>query len=243
MTADDGVLRIETLDLSLQSFDWAFARERRSEIDAHFEKLRAQTPQLWNGRVLLMHSFRFEASALHGAFFETDFASFAAWRDFGFPGGDVFNCFALGALQGNDGVYVSGVMGAHTINAGQIYFPGGTPDRNDVIGDRVDLSASVRREVAEETGLAASDFAIEPAWHCVRMGPMIALLKPMRARVSAAELRARIQGHIAQERDPELADAWLVRGLADIHPDMPAFMQVFFRSLWSQTRAINERAS
>ncbi len=81
-------------------------------------------------------------------------------------------------------------MGAHTMNAGKIYFPGGTPDLNDVDGDRVDLEASVRREVEEETGLAPAEFEIDPGWHCIPAGPMIALLKPMRSRETAAQLRA-----------------------------------------------------
>jgi hypothetical protein len=232
MTMGGDVSRIERLELSLRPFDWPFARERRGEINAYFDALRAQKPNLWNGRVLLMHACRFAAGTLHGAFFETDFASFAAWRDFGFPGGGVFNCFALGALQGSDHAYVAGVMGAHTVNAGRIYFPGGTPDLNDVIGERVDLSASVLREVAEETGLAAADFAIDPGWHCVRTGAVIALLKSMRAKESAEQLRSRIRAHIARDKEPELADAYIVRGLADLHPKMPDFMQLFFRSRW-----------
>ncbi len=94
------LLRVERLDLSLAPFDWRFARERRAEIDAHFETLRRSKPAIWNGRVLLMHYHEFADSTLRGACFETDFASFVAWRDFGFPDSSVKNVFALGALAG-----------------------------------------------------------------------------------------------------------------------------------------------
>lgn len=224
------LFRIETLDLSLAPFDWRFARERRVEIDAHFQEMRRQKPAIWNGRVLLMHDYEFAGNALHGACFETDFASFVAWRDFGFPDASVKNVFALGALQGSDGGYVLGVMGSHTSNAGKIYFPGGTPDLNDVDGNRVDLEAGVRREVEEESGLRAADFEIDPGWHCIPAGPMIALLKPMRSSETADRLRERILTHIESEKDPELAGATVVRGIADIQPAMPAFIQTFFRS-------------
>ena len=119
--------RVETLELSLGTFDWAFARERRVDIDTHFEELQQQKPSMWNGRVLLMHSFELAQTALRGDCFETDFASFVAWRDFGFPDLSVKNVFALGALQGSDGAYVLGVMGAHTMNAGKVYFQAGRP--------------------------------------------------------------------------------------------------------------------
>lgn len=224
------VLRVDKLDLSLRPFDWNFARARRPEIDAHFARLRQNKPEIWNGRVLLMHHHDFAGSTLCGSYFETDFASFVAWRDFGFPDLSVLNTFALGALQGSDGGYVMGVMGARTSNAGRVYFPGGTPDLNDLDGDRVDLERSVRREVEEETGLRANDFEIDAGWHCIRTGPMIALLKPMRAAVTAERLRQRIRDHIAREENPELADAVIARGAGDILPTMPGFIQAFLRN-------------
>jgi hypothetical protein len=224
------VLRIETLDLNVGPFDWAFARERRAEIDAHFQAVRRDKPGMWNGRVLLMSGYAVEGSLLRGSFFETDFASFMAWRDFGFPDAAVKNGFALGALQGSDGAYVMGVMGAGTMNDGKIYFPGGTPDLNDVAGGKVDLEASARREVHEETGLDPHEFDIDSGWHCILDGPMIALLKPMRARETGERLRELIRAHLACEAEPELADAYVTRGATDIHPMMPGFIQTFLRS-------------
>jgi hypothetical protein len=225
------VLRIETLDLSVEPFDWAFARERRAEIDTHFETQQRVKPGLWNGRVLLMHRHEIDGTCLRGRCFETDFASFMAWRDFGFPDPAIRNCFALGALQGADGGYVLGVMSRGTANAGKVYFPGGTPDLNDVVAGKVDLEASVRREVQEETGLAPGQFDIDAGWYCVPAGPLIGLLKPMRARDTAEQLRDRIRAHIAGEVDPELADAYVAREIADIDPMMPGFIQTFLRSM------------
>src|SRR6185437_10809640 len=111
---------------------WPFAVERRAEIDAHFAMLRRDKPALFNGRVLVQHSHEIAGAALRGEYLETDFASFIAWRDWGFPDTTMRNCFGLGALRGSDGGFLLGVMGAHTANAGRIYFPGGTPDPSDV---------------------------------------------------------------------------------------------------------------
>jgi 8-oxo-dGTP pyrophosphatase MutT (NUDIX family) len=70
----------------------------------------------------------------------------------------------MAALRGSDGAFLLGEMAHHTINAGQIYFPAGTPDPTDVFGGRVDLEASARRELLEETGVDASQAAIEGGW-------------------------------------------------------------------------------
>src|SRR5438105_2692741 len=98
----------------LQRGTWPFADKRRPEIDAHFAKLQREKPALWNGRVLLLHRYDIDRHVFGGAFLETDFASFVAWRDWGFPDAGVTNCFSMCALRASDGAYVLGVIGAHT---------------------------------------------------------------------------------------------------------------------------------
>ena len=80
---------------------------------------------MWNGRVLLGRNPVFAGERFSASYFETDFASFLAWRDWGFPDKDVFNGFGMGALRCADGAFVLGEMGQHTANAGRIYFPVG----------------------------------------------------------------------------------------------------------------------
>ena len=89
-------------------------------------------------------------------YFEADFASFLAWRDWGFPDKGVFNGFGMGALRGSDGAFVLGEMAANTANAGRIYFPSGMSDPCDVRDGAFDIAGSIMREVEEETGLDPS---------------------------------------------------------------------------------------
>lgn len=224
--AEVSIRRIAQLDLRLEPKPWAFAQERRAEIAAHFTALQRDKP-LWNGRVLLMFEHAISDGTLRGSYLETDYASFIAWRDWGFPDRTMRNCFAPAALQGSDGAYVLGVMGGHTANAGQIYFPCGTPDPDDVRDGRVDLDGSVRRELFEETGISADELDIDPGWYAVFAGPRIAMIKPMRTRVTADALRQRIRSHIARESEPELADAHIVRDVADFDSRMPDFARHF----------------
>lgn len=221
------IVALDRAEFSVEPWSWPFARQRRAEIDAHFAARQAKTPELWNGRVLLLHTHAFEGRALGGTFFETDFASFIAWRDFGISDGDVVNCFAMGALRGSDGGWLLGVMGPHTANPGRIYFPAGTPDPDDVTGDSVDLAASVLREVVEETGLTMADFAMEAGWTAVVAGPRIALMKVLQAREPVDALRSRILRHLASEQQPELADIHIVRNRADFTEAMPEFVTAF----------------
>lgn len=227
------VLRIEKLALKFRPRPWEFALDRRAHIDAHFENLRSAKPALWNGRVLLLYEHTIEQGTLHGSYLETDFASFLAWRDWDFPDPNIKNCFALGALQGSDGHFLLGVMSGHTANAGKIYFPGGTPEPDDVVGDAVDLDRSVRREVEEETGLRAQDFRIDNGWHAVLAGPRIGLIKIMRGSKPADSLRRKVLDHLRSEAEPELSDMKIARDPADLDPAMPDFMVAFLKAHWA----------
>jgi len=136
---DIPIIPLTRLELRYEPGDWPFAVAQRAEIDAHFVKLRADKPEMWNGRVLMMRRGEIADGVLTGAYLETDFASFIAWRDWGFPDTTMCNCFAMAALRAADGAFLLGQMGPHTATAGQIYFAAGTPDPADIAGDTVDL--------------------------------------------------------------------------------------------------------
>lgn len=224
------VVRLTRLAFTFTPRPWPFADARRAEIDQYFAGLRAAKPQLYNGRVLLLHQVDLINEMLSGSFFETDYASFLAWRDWGFPDPAVHNCFAMGALRATDGAFLLGVMGPHTANAGRVYFPAGTPDPDDVRPDgTVDLEGSVRRELGEETGLTPADYVMESGWSLVPAGPRFALFKLLQAHETADALRDRVRGHLAREAEPELADVHIVRGPADLGAALPPFNAAYLR--------------
>jgi 8-oxo-dGTP pyrophosphatase MutT (NUDIX family) len=230
--SDIGVVALERVELRFAPRSWAFAEQKRAEIDAHFEALKRDKPDLWNGRVMMLHDWRLADSSLTGSFLETDFASMLAWRDWDAPDRTVRNCFAQAALRAADGAFVLGVMGAHTANAGRIYFPSGTPDPDDIDGEHVDLVGSVMRELAEETGLSAKDVTADAGWHAVLAGMRIALMKTLRSTEPAGALRQRILANLARQAKPELADIRIVRGPADLDPMMPTFIAAYLSEMW-----------
>ena len=219
--------RVTALDLTVRASLWPFALARRADIAAHFADRQREKPKLWNGRVLLARQPVFTEGGFNADYFETDFASFLAWRDWGFPDSKVFNCFGMGALLSADGAFVLGEMGQHTSNAGRIYFPSGTPDLDDIRDGAVDIAGSVAREVLEETGLAEADYTASPHWECVVSGAAIAMIRILRVDMPGEALRARIEANLARQRQPEFSAIHLVRGTGDLTSAMPGFVTAF----------------
>jgi len=222
--------RIATLELRVKPYAWPFATERREEIDAHFAGKRREKPEIWNGRVLLGRNAVRSGDHLKADFFETDFASFLAWRDWGFPDREVFNGFGMGALQSSDGAFLLGEMNGHTANAGRIYFPAGTPDPDDVRDGAVDIAGSVVRELAEETGLGESDYIKDGVWTCVFIGASIAMIRILRVAMTGEALQARVEAYLAGEAKPELRAVHLVRSTSELLPAMPRFVSAFLEA-------------
>lgn len=219
--------RVDRLELSFSPKPWTFAIERQPEIEAYFAALQAENPALWNGRVLMLHRYEMTDDVFRGAYLETDYASFAAWIHWDRPQAGVYDCFGAAAVLAADGAFLLGVMGEGTLNAGNIYFPCGTPDPGDIVDGRVDLDYSVRRELKEETGLDEVEFSAEPGWTAVVDGGLIALIKVLRSHESAATLYGRVTEYLGREQEPELAGIRIVRGPADFDPMMRQFVKDF----------------
>ncbi len=222
--------RVTTLDLSFQERPWPFADQRRADIDAHFAKRQRDTPEIWNGRILLGRDADISGNCFRANYFATDFASLLAWIDWGFPDPEIFNGFGMGALRCADGAFVMGEMGRHTANAGQIYFPAGTPDLDDLRDGKVDMDDSVMRELGEETGLTPADYKADDYWDCVVVGATIAMMRILHADMTGEAMRARIEANLAAQDHPELSAVHLVRGISDLTAAMPRFITAFIEA-------------
>jgi 8-oxo-dGTP pyrophosphatase MutT (NUDIX family) len=222
--------RVTQLDLKVGPWTWPFAEARRADIDSHFALKQAEKPELWNGRILLGRNPDFTGDRFSADYFEADFASFLAGRDWGFPDKGVFNGFGVGALRGSDGAFVLGEMAAHTANAGRIYFPAGTPDLGDLKDGAVDIAGSIVRETEEETGLKPADYSGAGHWDCVVSGSLIAIIKILDVDMAGEALRARIEANLATHALPELSAIHLVRGPADFTPAMPRYATAFIEA-------------
>jgi 8-oxo-dGTP pyrophosphatase MutT (NUDIX family) len=215
------IAALDGVEIAVEPWTWPFAQARRADIDRHFAGQQRGRPALWNGRMLMLHRYARENRVLRGASFETDYASFLAWRDWDCPAVGVFNVFAAAALQSADGAFLLGQMAPFTSSAGKWVFPCGTLDPHDISSaGMLDLVSSVGRELFEETGLDIDACEVEPGWTLVRDGQFVALMK-------------RVMHHLANEAQPEFTTVRIVRRPADVDPVTPRFFAQYLMAEWS----------
>jgi hypothetical protein len=232
VTEGDFILDVPRVEARFEERPWPWAEANRAAVEANWERRLVATPGVFDGRVLMIGGLERSGEALKAAFFPVRYKSFLAWIDLGFPDRTVANGFAMGALRGSDGPFVLGEMGPRTANAGKVYFASGTPDLSDVRPDgAVDLAGSVTRELAEETGLEEDrHYRVGEGWTVVRLGGLVAFMRPVAGLEPASALRERILGTIRAQADPELSGVRIAAGAADIDERaMPAYLQAYLR--------------
>ncbi len=233
------IVEVAEIDFAVEPTRWAFAETEADGIAAHWAELRKSKPRLYNGRVLLLARRALAQRAegglrMTGAFFETDYANFLAWRDWGHRGEPLENCFSMAALRSADGAFLLGEMAPHTMHAGEIYFPAGTPDPADVFDGKVDLDASARRELLEETGIAADEATTQRDWTVVFAPGRIACMKLMTLAVPAGEAKERVDAFLARDPLSELTRMHIVRRPEDIDDRRtPIYVAAYLRAAFS----------
>lgn len=207
---------LTSVDLRLVPGVLRFAEKHQAAIKTHWAKCVAKTPALWDGKVLATLKPKVEAGCLSASLVEMNFSTFLAWRDWGCPDATIFNLFGSAIIRSREGDLIFGRMGQNTSNPGAIYPPGGSLEPKDVIADqRVDVFASISRELKEETGLDASEAVAEDdfvAWDA----QLISVNRVLKFDRSTKELVDKIREFLAAEDDPELADIVAFSAMSDI---------------------------
>ncbi len=223
---------VSKVEAPVQADVWTWAEAERERVAHHWREALAVKPAMFDGPIFMMRHGARHGDVFRAAFFETRFSAYLAWRDLGRPDATVRNGFSMAALRSSDGAWLLGVMGEHTSNPGHVYFPSGTPDREDVVAGAVDFAASVLRELEEETGLRPSDVTVDDLWHVAEFGARTAFLRPVKVDAPAAEVVRAVEAHLAAEAEPELSGIRIVRRKADLDPAvMPDFLVHWFETV------------
>jgi len=211
---------------------WGYAERNRAEIAAYWAEARATRPKLFNGSIFVLGEGRLHGAAFEGTFVPTDFASFLYWREHGYPEAGVRDGFGSAVIRSAEGHVLYGRQTGGNVNAGLVYPPGGFIDPRDVRDGAIDIDASIARELAEETGLAAGDLDRTPGYLLTRAGPLVSIGIEWRSALAAEELRKRILAHVGRQADPELDDVVIIRSRRDVaETDMPRHARAIVRRL------------
>jgi len=222
---------ITALDLRLHSGSWSFAEAEKLRIAEHWRKLADANPRIWNGDVLICAGTQVADTVLTGRFIKTDYASFVAWRDWGWPDKSVSNVFGSAIVHTADNALLYGRMAPHTLNAGKIYPPGGSLEMKDVADDgRVDVMGSLVRELAEETGLNAGD-AEKAELLAVFDGPRLSVAQVFRFAQPADALAEQVRHYLRHGHEDELSDIEIVRATSQFDSTMPPYAIAIARYL------------
>jgi len=226
-----GAVPLKGLDLRMGDRRWEFAEAERARILDHWQARVAANPHLWNGEVLVCMAAEVQDNILHARFALSDFASFVAWRDWGWPDRSVRNCFGVPAVVTACGALLFGVMGSATANAGKAYPPSGSLEPRDVLPDgRIDILASMRTELLEETGIDLRD-AEEGRLFAVFEGQRLAVVRTFRAAEDYSTLAARCRAHLESDSSPELDSIEAIRSTSQIDSRMPSYAQVIIQEI------------
>ncbi|WP_328586814.1 GNAT family N-acetyltransferase [Pseudovibrio exalbescens] len=199
------------LNLKLLEAEWAFENDHKSAIATHWQKVLAEKPKSWNGTVFKALRLTTDNGLLTAEFSRCQYASFLAWRDWGYPDITVKNVFGCAALRSQDGTVILGQMASHTSTGGQVYFPGGNLDEQDLQTDgTIDVLGSIRRELQEETGISPN--TVEPGrLFLISDGPRVCVAQEYVVPMASEDIRTAILNHNKTLEFPELDDVILAR--------------------------------
>jgi 8-oxo-dGTP pyrophosphatase MutT (NUDIX family) len=232
--SDDRSVRIARCELSVDPQPWPFAERCRAEIADHWQRAVAERPKLFDGTVYILQAHALEGDTFKGRFVRSDFKSFLYWRETGYADTSVRDGFGSSVIRSAEGHILLGRQTSGNVNAGLAYPPGGLIDARDVGAGTIDIDASITRELAEETGLAAAELARTPGYLLTWAGPQVSISIEWRSTLPAEALRARILSRVATQTVPELADIVIVRSTDEIDNDtMPRYARALLRFLLS----------
>lgn len=227
------VVAVATFDIRVQRGKWPFAEQNEHAIAQHWQRRKAENPSFFNGTVHLLGDHELSDTHFTGSLVPVSFASFLFWKDSGYPDKTVYDCFGSALVRSQSGSVILGRQSPGNINAGLTYLPGGFIDERDVGGDgRVDLAASVAREMKEELGFDAASFAQTRGARITFCEQLVSLAIEFVSQETSQHLVTQGMHHIAGEADSELEQLVAVDRLTDLGGyDVPSYARVLLEHL------------
>lgn len=201
----DRAFRTQTLKLRARPEPWRMPARQRADVDRHWAESLAANPRLFNGVVHVLTELTLDPEHSGAVLAPAEFKDFLFWRRNAMPLSGIRDVFGAAIVRAADGGVLLVRAAAGTLCAGQTTFVTGFIDANDLRADgTLDLDASTRRELLEETGLGPAELQPEPGVVVAEAGPMVSLGKVYRSKLSAQALQARVTAFVRAQTAPEL---------------------------------------
>lgn len=209
------ILPVDVVDVRLDPVQHPFERDNADAIAANWTDEKALRPAIFDGTVVLLSELTYAANRLSGRCHAIRFSTFMLWRKLRSVK-SAEHAFAHAMLIAGDNALVAIRMGAHTANAGKVYFAAGSFEPEDFADGLVDLDYNMAREVGEETGLKLSEAAREERCYALSAESGTVIVRRYRMKETADELAVRIRQFVAEDPDPEIEGPVIIRGIHDL---------------------------
>lgn len=209
------ILPVDVVDVRLDPEPHPFELDNAAAIAANWAAENEQRPSLFDGTVVLLSELAYRDNRLIGRCHAIRFSTFMLWRKLK-PVTSAEHAFAHAMLISSDNALVAIRMGAHTANAGKVYFAAGSFEPEDFSDGQVDLDYNMAREVREETGLDLGQASREERCYALSVESGTVIVRCYRMAETADELATQISRFVASETDPEIEGPVIIRGMHDL---------------------------
>lgn len=225
--AEATVIPIRQAIVRVEEGPLAYDVQHRAGITANWTRELAANPSLFDGSFFLAERAAIDAGTFRAAYRRTSFATMMHWKR-NRTDAKPWHIFSVGVMVSADNRLIAGQMGATTSAAGRVYFPAGSFDAGDLVGDQVDFDGNAQREVAEETGIdLGSALRRDAMAYLVRVERSIAVFRRYYFRQTGDELLASIRAAIAAQADPELDGVCAIAAAGEMGEATPRTFATF----------------
>lgn len=227
------ILPVDVVDVRLDAGQHPFEVANQLAIKENWLAETAQQPALFDGTVVLLSELAYAGNRLSGRCHAIRYSTFMYWRGLK-PVASAEHAFAHAMLISSDNALVAIRMGAHTANAGKVYFAAGSFEPEDFVDGLVDLDGNMAREVREETGLDLSGADRDERCYALSIESGTVIVRRYRALETADELAAKIRDFVARDSDPEIEGPVVIRGMHDLPEGLMPHMRSLVEWHFSQ---------
>jgi 8-oxo-dGTP pyrophosphatase MutT (NUDIX family) len=221
------VIPIKSAIVRIDSAPLRYELQHNAEINSNWESATTANPALFNGSFFMAEKAHMSAEAFEARYHRTRFATMMHWKA-NSSNDKPWHIYGVGVIVSNDNKLIAGRMAPSTSAAGRIYFPAGSFDDDDVVGQHIDIEGNMHREVEEETGIVLPEAGRRDRdIHLITANRNIALFRRHYFDFSADELLERIRAHISSQVDSELDDITAISAVGEMGEATPLTFRTF----------------